>query len=318
MVQFTVIVPIYNVDEYLLSCLQSIASQTYQNFECLLINDGATDNSAYIAKEFCRSHSQFNYYEKTNGGLSDARNYGMILAKGEYFVFIDSDDIIHFQFLEFAFEAITSLKSDLVYIHHLRFKHDNEITQNSYNIDLRSISKIQIAKYPNFACTRVCKIDLYDNNCFPIGFIYEDVVTSPILTYRAHNITEVRLPLYFYRRRGNSITGSSAITQFRLFNTLDELKRRIRDLNIPDVYYNTAFVNLSKSVIISLARIKDKNDFYFYLQLSWKEFEKLTFKQGLQSYSSLVSKLIFIVIKSKWCGFPMYFFVRFLLRILGR
>ncbi|VIS76648.1 putative glycosyltransferase [Streptococcus pneumoniae] len=83
----SIIVPIYNVEKYLRQCLDSIAAQTYQNFECLLINDGSPDNSADICREYVEKDSRFKYFEKENGGLSDARNYGIRQSKGSYSYF---------------------------------------------------------------------------------------------------------------------------------------------------------------------------------------------------------------------------------------
>lgn len=90
----TIIVPIYNVEKYITKCLESIQSQTYSNIEVLLINDGTKDKSGQIAKEFCRCDKRFKYFEKDNGGLSSARNYGLKNANGEFIYFLDSDDWI--------------------------------------------------------------------------------------------------------------------------------------------------------------------------------------------------------------------------------
>ena len=78
----SIIVPIYNVENYLRQCLDSIVAQTYQNFECLLINDGSTDNSADICREYVEKDSRFRYFEKENGGLSSARNLGIERSGG--------------------------------------------------------------------------------------------------------------------------------------------------------------------------------------------------------------------------------------------
>lgn len=88
----SVIVPIYNVENYLRMCLDSIQNQTYKNFECLLINDGSPDNSAEICREYVAKDSRFRYFEKENGGVSSARNLGIERSEGVYITFVDSDD----------------------------------------------------------------------------------------------------------------------------------------------------------------------------------------------------------------------------------
>ena len=110
----SVIVPIYNTEKYLRKCIESILSQSYKNIELLLINDGSPDSSAEICREYLDKDKRCYYFEKENGGLSDARNYGIERAKGEYITFVDSDDF----FLEEAIEKLhaTALlgESDLV------------------------------------------------------------------------------------------------------------------------------------------------------------------------------------------------------------
>ena len=96
----SIVVPIYNVDNYLRQCLDSIQNQTYQNFECLLINDGSPDNSADICREYVSKDARFRYFEKENGGVASARNLGIKYSKGKYITFIDSDDWVDLDYLE--------------------------------------------------------------------------------------------------------------------------------------------------------------------------------------------------------------------------
>ena len=109
----SIIVPIYNVEKYLRQCLDSIMNQTYQNFECLLINDGSPDNSANICREYVDKDSRFKYFEKENGGVSSARNLGIEYSKGEYITFIDSDDWVDSDYLELLYMKINEYNADL-------------------------------------------------------------------------------------------------------------------------------------------------------------------------------------------------------------
>ena len=102
----SIIIPIYNVENYLRQCLDSIMSQTHQNFECLLINDGSPDNSADICREYVEKDSRFKYFEKENGGVSSARNLGIECSRGEYITFIDSDDWVDSDYLEVLYNAL--------------------------------------------------------------------------------------------------------------------------------------------------------------------------------------------------------------------
>ena len=90
----TVIIPVYNVEKYINKCLESIINQTYKNLEIILVDDGSTDNSSYLCDEWQKKDSRITVIHKKNGGLSDARNAGLQIAKGELITFVDSDDYV--------------------------------------------------------------------------------------------------------------------------------------------------------------------------------------------------------------------------------
>ena len=110
----TVVVPIYNVERYLEKCLTSIILQTYKNLEVILVNDGSTDNSLNICKEFEKEDSRIRIISQENKGLSVARNVGIENAKGEYIAFVDSDDFISCKFIENLYNESIRNNSDIV------------------------------------------------------------------------------------------------------------------------------------------------------------------------------------------------------------
>lgn len=110
----SVILPVYNVEPYIRSCLDSLSKQLYKNFEVLMVNDGSTDNSGVICQQYADSDKRFRYFEKENGGLSDARNFGIKESKGEYITFVDSDDWITEEYLLFLIETLEKEQSDIV------------------------------------------------------------------------------------------------------------------------------------------------------------------------------------------------------------
>lgn len=114
--KFSIIVPCYNQGEYLTEALQSVLVQTFQNWECIIVNDGSTDDSEEIALEFTRIDSRFKYLKKENGGLSSARNYGLLKSSGTHILPLDADDIINSMYLERALELFSANDQiDLVY-----------------------------------------------------------------------------------------------------------------------------------------------------------------------------------------------------------
>lgn len=129
----SIIVPIYNVESYLRQCLDSIMSQTYQNFECLLINDGSPDNSADICREYVSKDSRFRYFEKENGGVSSERNLGIECSKGQYITFINSDDWVESDHLEVLYRALIDEKADIAISTYKQFSmEDNCYYVHSY------------------------------------------------------------------------------------------------------------------------------------------------------------------------------------------
>ena len=106
----SVIVPVYNVEEYLKQCLDSILEQTFSNYEVILVNDGSTDSSGLICQEYAEKDARIRYFEKENGGLSDARNYGIEQAQGEYLTFVDSDDFLDASHLTILYNALVMMQ----------------------------------------------------------------------------------------------------------------------------------------------------------------------------------------------------------------
>ena len=111
--KISIIVPVYNVEKYLKKCIDSIVNQTYKNLEIILVDDGATDRSGEICDELAKLDNRIKVYHKKNGGLSDARNYGVERATGSYVGFVDSDDYIDAEMYEKLYEAITKEAADV-------------------------------------------------------------------------------------------------------------------------------------------------------------------------------------------------------------
>ena len=117
----SIIVPVYNVEEYLKQCLDSILEQTFSDYEVILVNDGSTDNSGLICQEYAEKDSRIRYFEKENGGLSDARNYGIEQAQGEYLTFVDSDDFLDKMHLNVLYTALVSNNVDISIVNYANY-----------------------------------------------------------------------------------------------------------------------------------------------------------------------------------------------------
>ena len=213
----SIIIPIYKVEEYLRQCLESVEKQTYPNFEVLLVNDGSPDNSEQICLEFVEKDARFKYIQKENGGLSDARNRGIIEAKGEYITFIDSDDYVEEFYVEELYSAAIRNHSDVVlsrykedrngkivfYVHQL----DTDEIQYSGQEFIKNLSELEtqnllfITSWGNLYHRR-----LFNHILFPKGKVLEDLRTSYKLFMECTHVTYVVKELYIYRNRPESIT----------------------------------------------------------------------------------------------------------------
>ena len=149
----SVVIPAYNAEQFLDETLESVLSQTYENWECIIVNDGSTDNTESIAKKWCEKDSRFRLTNKENGGLSSARNWGIKESKAEYIAFLDADDILTPDSLEIRINTLLKENVDLVY-------------SNAYRINYREYTK-QLLRYVHTGRVEDISIFLEINQATP-------------------------------------------------------------------------------------------------------------------------------------------------------
>ena len=212
----SIIVPVYNVEEYLDCCLNSLISQTYTNIEIILIDDGSTDFSGVKCDEWKNKDSRIVVYHKPNGGLSSARNYGIERANGEYIAFVDSDDYINKEMYDVLLNEMTITNSDMAFCGYYVLEGHNKRSVN-YNIKK---GKTIILTGKNIIAGMVCGKpfhftysvwkNLYKKSVigkirFEEGRLYEDTIFDIKLLPFVKKVAVVSVPLYVYRIRYNSI-----------------------------------------------------------------------------------------------------------------
>jgi len=245
--QISVIIPVYNVEEYLLSCLQSVeVSLRKINAEVLVIDDGSEDGSTDIAKTFCAENRKFKYFRKENGGLSDARNYGVSLARGKYIAFVDSDDLVNEIMYTLMLDAAEQDKSDMVIIDVERFNSkktwDSDIHRAAFD-DLKEYRTVtHITEYTNLvydttAWNKLIDHDFWAKNgfSFPVGMIYEDIPVTMAMHLNANQVTIIKEIGYRWRSRDGV---SRSITQ--TMDSLDTLVQRLTILRMLVDYLETS------------------------------------------------------------------------------
>lgn len=218
MPKISIIVPVYNVEEYLENCINSILNQTFKDFELILVNDGSTDKSLDICKHYKNIDDRIYIIDKKNGGLSSARNVGLDIAKGEYIAFVDSDDYIHPQMYEILynviikndadmslcdFKKVFSLNENLIFYD----KSNDEFMKIEYLTNIESLHRMNQNNGVVFvvAWNKLYKRELFNNLRYKEGIIHEDEYIVHRILYAAKKINYIHKELYFYMQRGGSI-----------------------------------------------------------------------------------------------------------------
>ena len=176
MTKVSVIVPVYNVEKYLEKCLDSLVNQTLKDIEIIVVNDGSPDNSQNIIDRYSKKYQSIKAYTKLNGGLSDARNYGLTKATGEYIAFLDSDDYVTYDMYEKMYQKAKSGNFDMV-VCDLNYVYDDKIVKAYSNIknDTTNIKKTMLNLYPA-AWNKIFKRKLFEYGVkFKKGVWFEDV-----------------------------------------------------------------------------------------------------------------------------------------------
>jgi len=306
----SVIVPVYNTDKYLNDCIESVLRQTYYDMEILLINDGSTDNSLQKCKEFAKTDKRIIVLDKSNGGLSSARNMGLDHATGDYIAFIDSDDTVSSDVYE---KNIDILKNDktidiLQFPVYKNYGKENAFINSQKTGEIVGTENlfrewIENNRIEWIACGKIYKRKIFDQLRFPEGMIYEDNFLMSDILNSIRKLYISNHGLYYYYDRENTITTSP----HTLKKELDTQKVSLKILS-----NLIRFKSLQKGKIKLLSRI-----FNVYLSLSKnykvnsiddlfiREIKRLTIQAVLNSELSNKEKIKLALLKI--IGYKFYF-----------
>ena len=210
----SVIVPIYNVESYLIRCLDSIKNQKYRNFEVILINDGSTDNSLDIAREYVKKDDRFRLINQKNAGQGAARNAGIDVANGDYLAFVDSDDWVHEDYLMRMIFCSEANSADVVMCGVERVWETGEKRRTPIsNKEEYVVTDIeQFLKTVSYVSwDKLYKRELFDEIRYPAHMKYEDYATIPRVLAKASIIIGIPDVLYYYFWREDSTTNEKKI-----------------------------------------------------------------------------------------------------------
>ena len=262
----SVIVPVYNVEEYLKKCVDSIINQTYINLEIILVDDGSTDDSGKICDEYSKKDNRINVIHKENGGLSDARNAGIDIAKGKFLTFIDSDDFVENNYVELLYNTLVQYNADLSIASH-KVIYDKTIMDKSTNEEFCSDSKLILEKilYDDgvdlSAWGKLYKAKLFKKVRFPVGRLYEDAATTYKLIDLSNKIAVCSKLVYNYVIREKSITNNTfSEKKMDLITSTKEMVDYIRE-KYPELEKacNRRLMYSYLSTLSQLAKTNDEN-----------------------------------------------------------
>lgn len=215
----SVIVPVFNAEEYLRQCVESVLAQTYCNWELILVDDGSADRSGSICDAAARASSRIKVRHTENRGVSEARNAGLDMMRGKYVAFLDADDMLHPQFLEVALLKILEADADVVQIKTGEYEGgDIKILKHLSLYSERAVNVPPVEYSPEEACKKVLyqstfvpspcgklyKGSLWTGTRFRAGTRYEDLDLIPFVLRRAKSVAYFPLKLYFYLQHGGS------------------------------------------------------------------------------------------------------------------
>lgn len=210
----SIVVPVYNVEDYLEACVKSITNQQFKNIEVLLIDDGSTDRSGEICEEFSKIDSRIKVIHKENGGLSDARNCGLSACSGEFVTFIDSDDTVDKDYLTYLYNLVDKYQAEMsICTHRTILSTERVVDKNKvYNKVLTSTECMEKILYDKeldiSAWAKLYKIDLFNKIKFPVGKLFEDAFTTYKLVMASNRIGVGGESKYTYMVREGSIVTS--------------------------------------------------------------------------------------------------------------
>lgn len=305
MPEISVIVPVYNTANYLEPCLRSVATQTFGNFEVIVVDDGSTDESNAVIQKYLNADNRIKLISQENKGLSEARNTGLRNAHGRWVTFLDSDDAIAPNFLERTLVVAKATKCPVVCSGKYTFKDGVDISNYSVrpylfgkksNITVMPSNKaIKNALYqtnrPDYsAWNKLFSMQLWQGREFPSGKFFEDMATIPGVFKDAGSVAFIDEPLYLYRKHNSSILET------------EYTQKKAELLDIAEQYYlasktdnakyeNAAASNLFSASCSILKRTPDTDEFKDYRNRAWNWIKKLRYENIINPKTRIRNKI---------------------------
>lgn len=316
------IIPVYNVSAYLMRFFEPFKACDL-SCEIIFINDGSTDSSAEILSQLSREDSRVIIFNKQNGGVSSARNYGITHASGEFISCLDPDDIISPTFFHYIALARRKYPEADTFVYSYHKFYDGTIPEiqemDVSGVVFELVPKSVLSSLHNYPWLRVTRREFYIDNLFPEGIIYEDSVTVPLLNAQANKVVRTNASLYYYRVRKDSLTNFDIKRNMDLIRALDILESKVVKHPEYKLNFYTCVAHLSRSALIVLFKLSGQERFSILFKESYSsiitKFNQYPLLGVLKTDAKTSDKICFVLLKSKRVGF---FFFKLLYRLINR
>lgn len=286
----SVIVPVYMVEEYLQSCVDSVINQTYRNLEIILVNDGSSDNCGKICDDYALLDKRIKVIHKKNGGLSDARNAGIKIAEGEYITCVDSDDFIAEDMVENLYKVLTSTKADIAVCGMIKtsdrfpsIQNDNVEKIEEFTPQEAIEEGLYNRKFPLSAWAKLYRKSLFKEIEYPVGKLYEDLFTTYKLILKSTKIVFTsRVGYYYFYRTGSIVATKFKINHLDCFEALEKMRQEgiFTDAKLVSAY-ESAMVEAYTELLEKNPPLKEKA-----IRILWKQVKKYRINTILNVNSS--------------------------------
>jgi glycosyltransferase involved in cell wall biosynthesis len=243
----SIIVPVYNIKQYIQNCIKSLLNQTYKNIEIILVDDGSTDGSDELCNKIKNTDIRIKVIHKVNGGLSSARNAGIDIASGDYVMFVDGDDYLAENAVEILLKKNENYNADIVQFYYeetndkYRKIYDDGAGEELYINDTKTMFELmyKIGGTAVSACTKLYKRSLFKELRFKEGILHEDEYMSTYMLQKAESILYISNKLYFYVvRQGSIINSYFSKPKMDIFFVLEDRIEELKKLNFDEFVEN--------------------------------------------------------------------------------
>ncbi|CAD7808371.1 putative glycosyltransferase EpsJ [Chryseobacterium aquaeductus] len=270
--KISIIVPVYNVENYLAKCLDSLVNQTYQNIEILVVNDGSKDGSERIIQDYARIFPEkIKAFNKENGGLSDARNFGIDHATGDYLGFVDSDDFVTETMFEEMIDLAEKHHAEIVICNIQKVNEHGNLTQKltqipnmPEKIDLEENFSV-FSDLSYFACNKLFKKELFKKKRFKKGVHFEDIQLIPQLLLECKTLAQTQNFHYQYLERTDSISKSHTEKGLDILKAVEDVEIYFKSSSYSEKLKELKNFQILEGVytfLAYLAFVKDDDIFY--------------------------------------------------------